>query len=107
MRKRVRWALLAANVAGLAVLATSGGWDMLQMYTGVGLPERQAPTMQLVAHRGDLDHFPENTLEGIVAASLLPVDGIEFDVIMSADGTWWVMHDETLDRTTDRSGWIP
>jgi len=107
MRKRVRWTLIAANLAGLAALATYGGWDILQVYTGIGLPERDAPPMELVAHRGDLDHFPENTLEGIVAATSLPVDGIEFDVIMSADGTWWVMHDEMLDRTTDRSGWIP
>lgn len=106
VRRPTRWLLILANVAGLAVIATSGGWDVLQIYTGVGLPERQGPPMQLVAHRGDLDRYPENTLEGIVAATALPVDGIEFDVVMSADGTWWVMHDPTLDRTTDGTGYV-
>lgn len=106
-RRQRRMALVAAIVVGLAILATSGGWDVLQIYTGVGLPVRSSSTaMELVAHRGDLDRFPENTLEAIAAGADLALDGIEFDVIQSADGTWWVMHDATLDRTTTGSGWI-
>ena len=60
----------------------------------------------IVAHRGDVDRFPEDTAEGIWAAAELGVDGVEMDVHRSADGTWWVIHDATLDRTTDRSGAI-
>lgn len=108
MRRRTRRAtLVGANLAGLGLLAVLGGWDVVQLYTGIGLPERSVPPMQLVAHRGDLDRWPENTLESITAAAELPVDGIEFDAIQSADGTWWVIHDATLDRTTDGSGYVP
>ena len=105
MRPR-RALLLAANAAALAALVALGGWDVLQVYTGVGLPARSGEPMELVAHRGDLDRFPENTLEGIRAATELPVEGIEFDTLMSADGTWWVIHDLTLDRTTDAEGYV-
>ncbi len=48
--------------------------------------------------------MPENTLAGIRAALALAVDGIEFDVRCSADGVPVLIHDETLDRTTDGSG---
>lgn len=101
-------ALVAAIIVGLAILTTSGGWDVFQIYAGVGLPSRNSTTaMELVAHRGDLDRYPENTLEAITAGAELALDGVEFDVIQSADGTWWVMHDPTMDRTTTGSGWIP
>jgi len=103
MRPR-RALLLGANAAALVALIALGGWDVLQVYTGVGLPERNGDPMELVAHRGDLDRYPENTLEGIRAATELPVEGIEFDTVMSADGTWWVIHDRTLERTTDAEG---
>lgn len=99
--------LLTANAVALGAFLAVGGWDTVQLYTGVGLPERPGPPMGLVAHRGDLDRYPENTIEGIRAAAELPVDGIEFDVVMSADGTWWVIHDPSLERTTSATGSIP
>ncbi len=43
-------------------------------------------------------------MAGIRAALALAVDGIEFDVRCSADGVPVLIHDETLDRTTDGSG---
>ena len=61
--------------------------------------------MLIVAHRGDLDHFPEDSAEGIVAAAALGVDGIEFDVHQTADGVWYVIHDSTL-RTCSRASAI-
>ena len=60
--------------------------------------------MLVIAHRGDVDRFPEDTLEAIEAAADGSADGIEFDVHRSADGVWYVIHDSTLDRTTDLSG---
>jgi glycerophosphoryl diester phosphodiesterase len=58
-------------------------------------------SMRIVAHRGDLGTGPENSLVAIRAALASDADGIEFDVNRSADGTWWLLHDETLeDRTT-------
>jgi glycerophosphoryl diester phosphodiesterase len=96
--------LLTGNAVAIGAFLVVGGWDTVQLYTGIGLPQRSGPPMDLIAHRGDLDRYPENTLEAIEAASDLPVDGIEFDIVMSADGTWWVVHDATLDRTTNVRG---
>jgi len=102
-RTRVRAAIVVLAIALTALLA-SPAWEQLQLRTGIGLPERSRPPMLIIAHRGDVQRFPENTLEGIVAAADVGADGIEFDVHQSADGTWWVIHDSTLDRTTTGSG---
>lgn len=59
--------------------------------------------MEWFAHRGASDLYPENSLEAIEAA--IPfVDGIEFDVHFSKDGIGMIIHDETLERTTDGRG---
>lgn len=46
---------------------------------------------------------PENTLAGLEVASRYAI-GVEFDVMLSASGTPVLIHDETLDRTTDGNG---
>ena len=58
----------------------------------------------VVGHRGNRAHAPENTLESMRQAVALGVDAVEFDLRVSRDGTLVVIHDETLDRTTDGSG---
>lgn len=58
----------------------------------------------VIAHRGNSAHAPENTLEAFKQAVALEVDGVEFDVQLTADGQLVVMHDPTVDRTTDGSG---
>jgi glycerophosphoryl diester phosphodiesterase len=52
------------------------------------------------AHRGWRTRFPENTLSAFEAA-VGRFDLIELDVQLSRDGKWVVIHDETLERTTD------
>ncbi|HWV24894.1 MAG TPA: glycerophosphodiester phosphodiesterase family protein [Thermomicrobiales bacterium] len=56
------------------------------------------------AHRGASIEFPENTLAAFRRAVELGVEGMELDVHLSADGHLIVMHDETVDRTTNGSG---
>jgi glycerophosphoryl diester phosphodiesterase len=56
------------------------------------------------AHRGDPANAPENTLAAFEAALRLGVPWIELDVHPAADGTLVVIHDDTIDRTTDGSG---
>jgi glycerophosphoryl diester phosphodiesterase len=57
----------------------------------------------IVAHRGDAEHFPENSLPALAAAwRRLPF--AEFDVQVSADGVPYVIHDASLERTTQVSG---
>jgi glycerophosphoryl diester phosphodiesterase len=58
----------------------------------------------LVAHRGASAHAPENTMESFRLAVEMGADAIELDVHLTADGELAVIHDETLDRTTDRTG---
>ncbi|MEM1246368.1 MAG: glycerophosphodiester phosphodiesterase family protein [Acidobacteriota bacterium] len=59
--------------------------------------------MQLIAHRGESAHFPENTLAAFDAA-LSTADALELDLGLTRDGEIVVLHDETLDRTTNGSG---
>jgi glycerophosphoryl diester phosphodiesterase len=63
------------------------------------------PTQRLViAHRGNSMHAPEDTMESLRQGMALGADGLEFDVRLSADGVPVLMHDPTLDRTTDGTG---
>ena len=68
------------------------------------LHDRERPRPFIIAHRGLAHTAPENTLASVRAALELPVDGIEIDVYLSADGVPVVMHDPTVDRTTDGHG---
>ena len=56
------------------------------------------------AHRGASYHAPENTLSAFQLARDMGADGIELDVQLSHDGTAVVIHDATVDRTTDGFG---
>lgn len=58
---------------------------------------------RIVAHRGLLQHAPENTLANFRACLELRL-GFEFDVQRSRDGALVCIHDETLERTTDGQG---
>src|SRR5215471_9189542 len=58
----------------------------------------------VIAHRGDSAHFPENTIPSFDHAVELGVDAIEFDLRVSRDGEVVIIHDPTVDRTTDGSG---
>jgi glycerophosphoryl diester phosphodiesterase len=58
----------------------------------------------IIGHRGARFEAPENTLPGFRYALELGLDAVEFDVRMSADGDLLVMHDETVDRTTNGHG---
>ncbi|TDD99257.1 glycerophosphodiester phosphodiesterase [Flavobacterium cellulosilyticum] len=57
-----------------------------------------------IAHRGASGYEPENTLISFQKAIDLKADGIELDVHLSSDGVLIVMHDETIDRTTNGRG---
>lgn len=60
--------------------------------------------MFLYAHRGASAEAPENTLAAFSRAVEVGADGVEFDVHLSADGVPVVLHDDTLERTTDGAG---
>lgn len=58
----------------------------------------------IIGHRGASIHAPENTLTAFKQALEFGADGIELDAKLSADGEVVVIHDQTVDRTTDGSG---
>lgn len=64
------------------------------------------PLPPVLAHRCGGALAPENTLAGLDAAAASGCRGVEFDVMMSAEGTPLLIHDETLQRTTDGHGRI-
>ena len=64
------------------------------------------PRPIIIAHRGDKTHAPENTLAAFKLAAENGSDGIEFDVKLTADGRVIVLHDPTVNRTTNGMGKI-
>lgn len=62
------------------------------------------PSPVVVGHRGDKSYAPENTLSSFEQAIRKGADAIEFDVKLTADGQVIVLHDQTVDRTTNGTG---
>ena len=58
----------------------------------------------VIAHRGGAGQWPENTLFAFQNAIESGADALEFDVHATRDGELVVIHDATVDRTTDGSG---
>jgi len=59
---------------------------------------------QICAHRGDVEFAPENTIAAFQSAVKKGAQQIEFDVALTKDGKLVVMHDYTIDRTTNGKG---
>lgn len=62
------------------------------------------PRPVVIAHRGASTHAPENTFSAFQLALEQNADALEFDVQLSSDKCVVVIHDPTLDRTTNGSG---
>jgi glycerophosphoryl diester phosphodiesterase len=63
-------------------------------------------TILKIGHRGAAGYEPENTLISFEKALDLNADEIELDVHLSLDGQLVVIHDETIDRTTNGKGFV-
>lgn len=60
----------------------------------------------ILAHRGVSDEYPENTMEAFKEAFNKGMDGIELDVQLSKDEELVVIHDERVDRTSNKKGLV-
>jgi glycerophosphoryl diester phosphodiesterase len=60
----------------------------------------------IIAHRGYRAKYPENTMAAFEAAIDVGVDMIELDVLRTKDRDMVVIHDESLDRTTNGHGMV-
>lgn len=68
------------------------------------LPSTARRRPLVIAHRGGAGLWPENTMQAFTGARDLGVDVLEMDVQATADNILVVMHDSTLERTTNGSG---
>lgn len=89
--------LTVVALAGIAVMAGTTGTTN-HVYAG--------GDVAVIAHRGASGLAPENTIAAFDLALELRADYVELDVQMSRDGTLVVMHDTSLDRTTNGRGFI-
>lgn len=97
LRMRGKWVLVAL-FAGLAAILAAGVFRK---------DERRAIRSGWpvnLAHRGASARAPENTLEAFRIGAACGAGGLELDVHMTRDGQIVVLHDDTVDRTTDGSG---
>jgi glycerophosphoryl diester phosphodiesterase len=62
--------------------------------------------IKVIAHRGDWRNAPENSLKGLLNCIELGVDMVEVDLAMTKDSILVLMHDETIDRTTNGKGLV-
>src|SRR5690348_1781996 len=58
----------------------------------------------ICGHRGTRARAPENTLAGFALAATMGADLIELDVRLTSDGALAIIHDATVDRTTNGTG---
>lgn len=71
---------------------------------GETLSKQEQQKMINVAHRGASAHAPENTMAAFYKGVEMKADYIEIDVQMTKDGELVLIHDTTVDRTTDGTG---
>ena len=62
------------------------------------------PTCGVCAHRGDKQYYPENTIPAFESAVRKGAQMIELDVKLTKDGKMVIMHDPTVNRTTNGTG---
>lgn len=91
---RVRKTLLAATVLT----------GLLQPLSVSAAPSEKADRVDTIAHRGASGYAPENTMAAFRKAVKMKADYIELDVQATKDGKLVVIHDTTVDRTTDGTG---
>lgn len=70
------------------------------------LKDSKSDQVMVVAHRGDWRNAPENSIQAIEGAIKMGVDMVEIDIRKTKDGHLVLMHDKTLDRTTNGTGKI-
>jgi glycerophosphoryl diester phosphodiesterase len=101
---RFKWLIGTASVF-IAAVATYGVMALsARPAPSVPFFATEKPGIQVIAHRGGAELRPENTLAAFAHAVALGADVLEMDLRGAADGTLVILHDATVDRTTDGRG---
>lgn len=90
----------------LAGLVVAAGVRYLWFWRAREVPFYPEGRLLCLAHRGIPSKAPENTLPAFQAAFEAGVDGIELDVMETADGVLIVKHDHDLERVTEGTGYV-
>lgn len=97
-------ALLSAITAGANGIVTENYARLMECYTEYFEKSTLVRTVGIVAHRGVPSLAQENTIAGSMRAYELGATAIENDIQLTKDGVIVVMHDSTIDRTTNGTG---
>lgn len=84
----------------------SSGFAQQLARTREALSDPQSATVLIAAHRGAHLEAPENSMAAFRKAIEMGIDIIELDVRCTKDGVLVLMHDKTVDRTTDGKGLV-
>ncbi len=96
---------LDALLSGAVGVVTDSTSQMLDLASS--LPKKTVTRTPLnVGHRGLPSQYPENTLEGAIAAYEAGADVIEIDVYLTTDNEVVIMHDPSTNRTCDGNLWV-
>ncbi|MBH0010366.1 glycerophosphodiester phosphodiesterase family protein [Salinibacterium sp. SWN1162] len=103
---RAQRAALAAAIVTAITLALVLNANVTRVHAAGVFTSLRAPgeAAFIAGHRGDATVAPENTLEALSLALDSAADYVETDVQLTADGVPVLMHDWTVDRTTDGTG---
>src|ERR1700733_10921029 len=93
MQNSILTLLIGSTLAGSVAFAQTA-WT----------PKEDGKTIKVISHRGEHLHHPENTLPAFQAAIDAGADYFELDVRTTSDGKLVLMHDSTVDRTTNGTG---
>lgn len=101
---RRKWTLLALLVSSLCILVIAASRRKSSRASAEQTPAGKKPIV--FAHRGASADFPENTLAAFGAGLAEGASHLEMDVHMTRDGHVLVIHDGSVARTTDGSGFV-
>ena len=96
--------IVCAVIAVAAAISISATVLKNRVYTLADAGIESAEDITLISHRGMNVFAPENTLESARKAAEFGYTQVEFDIRMSKDGVWVLMHDEDIERTTNGKG---
>ena len=108
VRRLIKWLLffLLGVIVSIGTIYGYLAWSVGEPAAARVFFQEKETRPLVIAHRGGAGLYPENTLFAFEQSLKLGADVIELDVRGTADGALVVMHDASVDRTTDGSGRI-
>ncbi|NOZ87819.1 MAG: glycerophosphodiester phosphodiesterase family protein [Deltaproteobacteria bacterium] len=101
-------AILGLALSALFISSCGGSPGSKNQGTGTlrCLLDRTCHTIMVSSHRGYHKYYPENSIAGLKAAAKVGAQFVELDVRHTSDDVLVLMHDSSLDRTTDGTGQV-